>query len=100
MNVILYEPALELLLDSQEGVVGQYIERKAARVLDQAKANARAYFSGAPAIDIERDVVSQMEGSTAVVAIVDGGSKSRRLAKAEREGTVRVGMRQALEAAR
>ncbi len=100
MSVTLFEPALRALLDTQEGPVGLFIQRKTARVLDQAKTNARAYYGSAPSIDIERDVISEMEGSTGVIAIVDGGSKSRRLAQAEKDGKISVGLRQALEAAR
>ena len=87
MSVTLFEPALVVLLESQEGPVGQFVERKAARVLNQAQTNVRAYFHTAPTLDVDQDVILEMEGSTAVVGIKDGGSKSRRLAQKHAEGT-------------
>ena len=87
MSVTLYEPALEALLDSQEGPVGQFIEAIAVRVTQQAQANVRDYFHSAPTLTVDQDVDMEMQGSTAVVGIRDGGSKSRRIARAQADGT-------------
>ena len=99
MSVTLFEPALERLLDTQEGPVGQHIQALAQRVSTQAQQNVRAYFASAPSLDVDQDVGSEMEGSTAVIGIRDGGSKSRRLAQAQAEGKVNW-LLAALEAAR
>lgn len=87
MSVTLYEPALEALLDSQEGPVGQYVQRIAGAVTQQAQANVRAYFHSAPTLTVDQDVDMEMQGSTAVVGIKDGGSKARRIARAQAAGT-------------
>ena len=87
MSVTLYEPALEALLDSQEGPVGQFIEAIAVRVTQQAQANVRDYFHSAPTLTVDQDVDMEMLGSSAVVGIRDAGAKSRRLARMQADGT-------------
>jgi hypothetical protein len=99
VGVTLYEPALRALLDSQEGPVGQYVQLLAQRVVTQAQQNVKGYFASAPRLDVDQDVGSEMEGSTAVIGIKDAGNKSRRLAQAQAEGKVNW-LVSALEAAR
>ena len=85
MSVTLYEPALRALLDSQEGPVGQYIQRLAVRVVADAENSFDAYFAAANLPDME-NVGYDMEGSSATIGYKDAGNKSRRLARAEAEG--------------
>lgn len=86
MSVRLNEPALQALLESQDGPVGQLIEQRAAAVVAAAQANVRAYFAGAPSLDVDQDVSFEMDGSSAVIGIQDGGSKSQRIARYQAEG--------------
>lgn len=88
MSVILFEPALEALLDTEEGPVGQFIQQLAAQVTSQAQQNVRDYFVSAPSLNVDQDVGFDMEGSTAVVGIRDAGSKSRRLAQGQSDGLI------------
>ena len=88
MTVILNEAALVALLDTQEGPVGQHVQRLAAAVEIQAQNNLKAYFIGAPSVDVDRDVAVEMDGSTAVIGIRDAGNKSRRMAQYQAEGRV------------
>jgi hypothetical protein len=88
MSVILNEPALARLLDSEEGPIGIHVQQLAAQVVAQAQSNVRDYFQSAPSLNVDQDVGSDMEGSTAVIGIRDAGSKSRRLAQAQTDGKV------------
>lgn len=88
MTVVLNNAALAVLLESQEGPVGRFIERQAARIVEQARQNVRGYFASAPSLNVDQDVGSDMDGSTAVIGIRDAGSKSRRLARAQADGKV------------
>ena len=88
MSVTLYEGALRALLESQEGPVGQYVERLAQRTVAQAQQNVRTYFGGAPSLTVDQDVGFDMDGSTATIGIADAGNKSRRLARYQAEGRV------------
>ena len=90
MSVTLYEPALAALLDSQEGPVGRYVERLAVQITLEAQNNVKDYFGTAPSLTgrVDQDVAYDMEGSTAVVGIRDGGGKSRRMARYQAEGRV------------
>jgi len=99
MSVTLNPAALNFFLDSEEGPVGEYVSVLAARVLAQAQQNVRGYFASAPSLNVDQNVGSDMEGSMAVIGIRDGGSKSRRLARAQAEGRVNW-LVDALEAAR
>ena len=99
MSVQLNPPALNFFLDSEEGPVGQYVAALGARVLAQAQQNVRGYFVNAPSLNVDQDVGSDMEGSTAIIGIRDAGNKSRRLARAQAEGRVNW-LVDALEAAR
>jgi hypothetical protein len=88
MSVTLYEPALRILLESQEGPVGRYVERLAARIEIEAQQNVKDYFGGAPSLQgrVDQDIDFIMEGSTATIGIRDGGNKSRRIARYQAEG--------------
>ena len=88
MSVTLYEPALRALLDSQEGLVGQYVQRLATRIEIQAQQNVKDYFGGAPSLQgqVDQDIDFTMDGSTATIGIRDGGNKSRRIARYQAEG--------------
>ena len=99
MSVKLNPLALNFLLDSEDGPVGEYVAVLGGRVLAQAQQNVRAYFASAPSLNVDQDVGSDMLGSTAVIGIRDVGSKSRRLARAQAEGRVNW-LVDALEAAR
>ena len=98
MSVTLYEGALRALLESQEGPVGQYVERVAQAVVVQAQVQFDDYFHGV--LPAGQDIDFSMEGSTATVGYVDaaGKSKSRRLAAAEAQGKLtNPPIRQALD---
>jgi hypothetical protein len=99
MPVVLLEPGLQALLDSQTGPVGLFVARIGAEVTEKARANVRDYFHTAPSLTVDQDVGFDMEGSSARVGIRDGGSKSRRLAQAQQDGTVNW-LTRALEDAR
>jgi hypothetical protein len=80
------QPALEKLLASREGPVGQLVERKGQDVTVVARRNAASimhrYPSAAEAIDYR-----MVSGTEAVVGIRDEGPISKYLAaKAVREG--------------
>lgn len=99
MSVVLNEAALTALLDTQEGPVGQFVQRIGAQVVVAAQGNVRGYFQSAPTLNVDQDVGLAMNGSTAVIGIRDAGEKSRRLARAQADGKVDW-LRTALEAAR
>ena len=99
MSVTLFEPALNQLLDTEDGPVGRHVQVLAARVVAQAQQNVRNYFQSAPSLNVDQDVTSEMGGSTAIIGIRDAGNKSRRLAQAQAEGKVNW-LRSALEVAR
>ena len=84
MSVTLYEGALAALLDSQEGPVGQYVQRTAEAVVAHAQVQFDEYFHGV--LPARQDIGFSMEGSTATVGYKDSGSKSRRLAAREAAG--------------
>jgi hypothetical protein len=88
VSVTLYEPALRALLDSQEGPVGQYVQRLATRIEIEAQQNVKDYFGGAPSLQgrVDQDIDFIMEGSTATIGIRDSGNKSRRIARYQAEG--------------
>jgi hypothetical protein len=88
MSVTLYEPALRALLDSEDGLVGQYTATKAVFVAAEARRNVRAYFHTAPSLYVDEDVDFAMEGSSAVIGIRDAGEKSQRMAEYQAEGSV------------
>jgi hypothetical protein len=94
MSVTLYEPALRALLDSQEGPVGRFVERKAQAIVLEAQGIIRDYFHRAPTVNVDQDVDYEMQGSTATVGIRDPGysrsserSKARRLAEYQARGS-------------
>lgn len=99
MSVTLNEPALRLLLETEEGPVGRHVAGLAFQITQQAQRNVRGYFISAPSLDVDQDVGFDMEGSSAVVGIRDGGRKARRLARNQAEGTVNW-LQEALEAVR
>lgn len=88
MSVILNEAALKRLLDTEEGPVGQFVQRKAEVLVEAAQNNVRDYFASAPVLTVDQDVGLSMDGSTATIGIRDAGSKARRLARAQGEGKV------------
>ena len=101
MSVTLYEPALEALLDSQEGPVGQYVQRIAEAVVVNAQVQFDEYFHNV--LPAGQDIAYNMDGSTAEVGYVDAASKSKakRLAAAEASGRLtNPPIRQALERVR
>ena len=99
MTVILNEAAIAALLETEEGPVGRYVKDLAERIVVQAQQNVRTYFATAPSLNVDQDVGFDMEGSTATIGIKDAGSKSRRLAKYQAEGSVNW-LRSAVDAAR
>lgn len=89
MTVTLNEAALKLLLDTQEGPVGQFVQGVALQVERQAQQNVRDYFHSAiPALTVDQDVDVLMSGSDALVGIKNRGRKSQRLAQLQSEGTL------------
>lgn len=88
MTVVLNESALTALLDTEAGPVGRFVERVADAVVAEAQQNVRSYFGTAPSLSgrVDLEVDSEMEGSSAVVGIKDGGSKAQRLAQYQAEG--------------
>ena len=101
MTVVLNNAALTLLLEAEDGPVGRYVEKVAQAVVVEAQRNVKGYFGSAPSLEgrVDQDVDYEMEGSTAVVGIRDGGSKSRRLAQYQSEGRFNW-LTRALDAAR
>ena len=87
MSVILNEAVLRELLDTQEGPVGIFVEKLAARVVDTARGNIRDYFHGAGSLTVEQNVDAEMEGSSAVIGIRPG-SKAELMARRQAEGRV------------
>ena len=102
MSVILNEGAIRLLLETEDGPVGRFVQRVAQAVVDEEKKNVRAYFGNAPSLHgrVDEEVDYEMTGSTAVIGIRDGGRKAQRLAKKEAEGTMASGFRAALDRVR
>ena len=98
MTVILNEAAIAALLETEEGPVGRFVKDLAERIVVQAQQNVRTYFATAPTLSVDQDVGFDMEGSTATIGIKDAGSKSRRLAKYQAEGSVNW-LRSAVDAA-
>lgn len=88
MSVILNEAAITALLESQEGPVGRFVENLARDITEDAQANVRDYFHGAPSVTVDRDVDFLMEGSSAVIGIRPEGQKAERLARSQNEGRV------------
>ena len=86
MSVILNEGALALLLETQEGPVGRFVESVARDITEQAQANVRDYFHGAPSVTVDQDVDFKMDGSSAVIGIRPEGNKAERLARMQSEG--------------
>jgi hypothetical protein len=99
VTVILNEAAIAALLETEEGPVGRFVKDLAERIVVQAQQNVRTYFATAPTLSVDQDVGFDMEGSTATIGIKDAGSKSRRLAKYQAEGSVNW-LRSAVDAAR
>lgn len=99
MSVILNEPGLERLLDTEFGPVGREVRQRAEAVRENARAGVREIMADS-FIDPSGAVDFQMIGSTAFVGIRDEGKVTRYLdEKAARESEVgRVGdwMRNAL----
>ena len=81
MSVILNEAALTALLDTEEGPVGRHMQEVSQRIVGKAQQNVRDYFQSAPSLNVDQDVGFDMEGSSAVIGIRDGGKKARRLAQ-------------------
>lgn len=89
MTVILNEAALRVLLDTQEGPVGRFVEQVALQVERQAQQNVRDYFHTAiPALTVDQDIDVVMIGSDAIVGIKPSGRKSLRLADLQSTGTL------------
>lgn len=101
MSVILNEVALKALLETEDGPVGRHVERMAAVVVEAERANVIAYFGKAPSLHgrVDQEVDYEMQGSSAVIGIRDRGNKTRRLAQKEADGTMRFGLRDALQKA-
>jgi hypothetical protein len=101
VTVVLNEVALKALLDTQDGPVGRYVQSVAQAVVVEAQRNVKGYFGSAPSLEgrVDQDVDYEMEGSSAVVGIRDGGSKARRLARYQSEGRF-PWLQRALETAR
>lgn len=86
MTVILNPAGLETLFQSVG--VREFVQHEAEKVADRAAGNVRRYFVSAPTLDVDRDVGVSMDGNRATIGIKDAGSKSRRLARAQRDGRV------------
>ena len=99
MTVILNESALAALLETQEGPVGRFVERKAQQIVEGAQRNVRDYFQSAPSLNVDQDVGLQMDGSNATIGIRDAGEKSRRIAQAQADGRFNW-LQRAVDAAR
>lgn len=85
MTVTLNQVALEALLDSEDGPVGQEVQHRAEQVVAQAQENIRIIMADS-FIDPSSAVGFVMEGSTARIGIRDEGRVTRYLdAKAARE---------------
>jgi hypothetical protein len=79
MSVTLYEGALRALLETQEGPVGQFVQREAEKVKEAMRDDIRSYFKGAETT-VEDDVALRMDGSTATVGLQDDPQgRSRKL---------------------
>jgi hypothetical protein len=97
MTVTLNEVALLALLESQEGPVGQEIQRRAELVAEAMRKDVSGYY---PGIGVEDDVGVEMEGSTATVGLRNdpsgrhftlGESKAERYARTGRfENTLNI----------
>jgi hypothetical protein len=87
VSVTLNPAALEALLTTEEGPVGRFVADVAARVTAEAQKNVRVYFIAAPSLTVDQDIGFEMEGSSAVIGIRDAGSKARRLARGQAEGS-------------
>lgn len=86
MTVQLNEAALQALLGSREGPLGQFVERQAQQVVDNAKTNARIIMHRFPPAAEAIDVAIT-EDLRAIIGIKDEGSMSRYLAaKAAKPG--------------
>jgi hypothetical protein len=98
VSVTLNEAALGILLETEEGPVGRFVQRVAEdKIVDAMRQDVRSYFVGAET-GVEDDVGLRMEGSTAVVGLQNdpqgrhtagGESKSERYARLGRFGQTR-----------
>lgn len=86
MSVVFNPAGLEALLQ-QEGV-RKFMEQQGERVMVLARQNVRDYFHTAPILTVDRDVDLSMEGPNVTIGIRDAGSKSRRLAQKQADGTL------------
>ncbi len=89
MSVILNEAALAALLETQEGPVGRFVERVSEAVVVEAQTEIKNYFGTAPSLHgrVDQEVDSEMQGSSAVVGIRDGGNKAQRVAAKQADGS-------------
>ena len=81
MTVRLNEVALSALLDTQEGPVGQDLQRRAQAVTALARENVAFIMHRVPGVAQDVDYV--MQGSQAVIGIRDAGSISEYLVDKE-----------------
>lgn len=89
MTVILNERAIATLLETEAGPVGRFVERVAEAVVAEAQTNVKNYFGTAPSLHgrVDQEVDSEMQGSSAVVGVRDGGNKAQRLAAKQADGS-------------
>lgn len=100
VTVVLNQAALKVLLDSQEGPVGRFVQRTAEAVVAHAQSQFDDYFDHV--LPARQDIVFSMDGSSAAIGYsANTGSKSGRLARAEAEGRLtNPPIQQALDAVR
>ena len=89
MSVILNEAALAALLETQDGPVGRFVDRVAEAVVVEAQTEVKNYFGTAPSLHgrVDQEVDHEMQGSTAVIGVRDGGNKAQRLAAKQADGS-------------
>ena len=86
MSVILNEPALKALLESDAGPVGRDIQRRANAMLQVYEARARQIFEGRSGIQgDERVRMVETDENTFVIGFLDGKIESYLAPKIERE---------------
>ncbi len=87
MTVVLNEAGLAALFESAPVIA--FVDHSAQKIVDLAQANVRDYFGTAPSLHgrVDQEIEAQVEGSRVIVGIRDGGSKARRLADYQAQGT-------------
>ena len=88
MTVTLIETGLANLLEHPAGPVSLFVHSVADEIVDEASKNVRDYFQSAPTLNVHDDVGKETLGEIVAVGIRNAGTKSRRMAAAQANGTV------------